>query len=177
MSSLFAVLDLIFRLASLLFLIRFLLQASNADFYNHLSQAIIKVTDKVANPIRIFLKPYRNFDFASALAAYLISLGFFILFTVAANSSIDWPNTFVIAFARTAEILLSFYWWSILLTIVSSFFVQQGVHPAIALLQELVEPLLSPARKLIPALGPIDLSPILVLFTLSLLQNFVKQIL
>ena len=98
------------------------------------------------------------------------------MLSLVTNTNIDLPNLLLIALARSVEILLGFYWWSILITIVSSFFVQQGIHPAVALLQDLVEPILAPARRLIPALGPIDLSPILVLFTLSFLQNAVRQI-
>ena len=176
MNGLTALIDLIFRLASLLFLIRFLLQASNADYYNQLSQAIIKATDKIANPVRQILKPYKNLDLASIAIAYLFSLGFFVLLSLITNTSMDLPNLLLISLARAADILLGFYWWSILITIISSFFMQQGINSAIALLQDLVEPILTPARRLVPALGPIDFSPILVLFTLTFLQNAVKQV-
>jgi len=176
MNGLTALIDLIFRLASLLFLIRFLLQASNADYYNQLSQAIIKATDKIANPVRQVLKPYKNLDLASIAIAYLFSLGFFVLLSLITNASMDLPNLLLISLARAADILLGFYWWSILITIISSFFMQQGINPVIALLQDLVEPILTPARRLVPALGPIDFSPILVLFTLTFLQNAVKQV-
>lgn len=176
MNGLIALIDLIFRLASLLFLIRFLLQASNADYYNQLSQAIVKVTDKIANPIRQILRPYKNLDLASITIAYLFSFGFFVLLSLMTNTSMDLPNLLLISLARAADILLGFYWWSILITIISSFFMQQGINPAIALLQDLVEPILTPVRQLVPALGPIDLSPILVLFTLTFLQNAVRQV-
>ena len=176
MNGLIALIDLIFRLASLLFLIRFLLQASNADYYNQLSQAIIKATDKVANPFRQILRPYKNLDLASIAIAYLFSLGFFVVLSLMTNTSMDLLNLLLISLARAADILLGFYWWSILITIISSFFMQQGINPAIALLQDLVEPILTPARRVVPALGPIDLSPILVLFTLTFLQNAVRQV-
>ena len=50
--TLFMVVDLIFRLATLLFLVRFLLQACKADFYNPISQAIVKGSDSLAAPLR-----------------------------------------------------------------------------------------------------------------------------
>lgn len=176
MGGLVNLIDLIFHLASLLFLIRFLLQASSADYYNSLSQAIIKATDKLANPLRGLLKPYKNLDLASIAIAYLFSVAFYFAIFAMMNTVPTWSNLLVMSLARTGEIVLSFYWWSILATIIASYFAQQGVHPAIALLQDIVEPILEPARRLIPALGPLDLSPILVIFTISLLQNFLKQI-
>ena len=176
MGGLVNLIDLIFHLASLLFLIRFLLQASGADYYNSLSQAVIKATDKLANPLRGLLKPYKNLDLASLTIAYLFCVAFYFAIFAMMNTGPTWSNLLVMSLARTGEIVLSFYWWSILITIIASYFAQQGVHPAIVLLQDIVEPILEPARRLIPALGPLDLSPILVIFTISLLQNFLKQI-
>lgn len=40
---------------------------------------------------------------------------------------------------------------------------------------ELTEPLLGPARKLIPGSGPIDFSPLLVLFALQILQHLIDS--
>ena len=176
MNGLAALIDLIFRLASLLFLVRFLLQASSADYYNSLSQAVVKATDKIANPLRKLIKPYKNFDFASIAIAYLFSVAFYFAVFAIMGATPDGVKLLVMSLARTGEILLSFYWWSILITIIASYFSQQGVHPAIALLQDIVEPILEPARRLVPALGPLDLSPILVIFTISLLQNFLQQL-
>jgi hypothetical protein len=50
-SSLYMIVDLIFRLATMLFLVRFLLQACAADFYNPISQAIVKGSDGIAAPL------------------------------------------------------------------------------------------------------------------------------
>ena len=118
----------------------------------------------------------RNLDFASIVLAFLFSMAFYFAIFAMMSTVPTWSNLLVMSLARTGEIVLSFYWWSILATIIASYFAQQGVHPAIALLQDIVEPILEPARRLIPALGPHDLSPILVIYTISLLQNFLKQI-
>ena len=52
--------DLLFDLAILLFLLRFLLQACDADFYNQLSQAVVKATDPICKPIRTLLKLHEH---------------------------------------------------------------------------------------------------------------------
>ena len=45
-----------------------------------------------------------------------------------------------------------------------------GYHPAARLLGALVEPLLGPFRRALPALGGLDLSPLVVVLLLSVLR-------
>ena len=63
------ILDFIFSLLALLFLLRFLLQATKADFYNPLSQAVVKASDVICKPLRYVIPSFRNFDFASLFVA------------------------------------------------------------------------------------------------------------
>ena len=49
----------------------------------------------------------------------------------------------------------------------------QASHPAALLVMQLVEPIMAPVRKVIPPLGMIDLSPIVVFISISLLDNLV----
>ena len=73
--TLFMVVDLIFRLATLLFLVRFLLQACKADFYNPISQAIVKGSNGLAAPLRKLLPKTGRYDLATLLLAWLMGVG------------------------------------------------------------------------------------------------------
>ena len=44
-------------------------------------------------------------------------------------------------------------------------------HPIVQLLLQITEPVLEPARKLIPPIGMIDISPIVVFIVLGILQD------
>jgi YggT family protein len=44
-------------------------------------------------------------------------------------------------------------------------------HPAVQFLHRITDPVLEPARKLIPPIGMIDISPIVVMIVLSFLAN------
>lgn len=48
-------------------------------------------------------------------------------------------------------------------------------HPAVQLLYQVTEPVLDPARRLIPPLGMIDISPIVVFIALGILQDVLRQ--
>ena len=76
----------------------------------------------------------------------------------------------------TLLVLVVFYWWTILIVIIASFVAQGNYHPALAILSQLVEPLLAPVRKVIPSLGPLDLSPIVVLLGLRLVQVALESV-
>ena len=71
-SSLYMIVDLIFRLATMLFLVRFLLQACAADFYNPISQAIVKGSDGIAAPLRRLLPKTGRVDLDSVNPSWLI---------------------------------------------------------------------------------------------------------
>jgi YggT family protein len=60
------------------------------------------------------------------------------------------------------------YLVAIIVLVIASWIVPGSRGPAIELLQSLCRPLLAPAQRLIPALGGIDLSPMLVVVALQL---------
>ena len=49
-------------------------------------------------------------------------------------------------------------------------------HPIAQLLFQVTEPVLEPARKLIPSIGMIDISPIVVFIVLGILQDLLVQL-
>ncbi len=174
--SLLIVLDFVFRLAALLFLVRFLLQASGADFYNPISQAVVKATDAICKPLRLALKPFRNFDFASILVAWVISVGSVYAFTYLQYGST--PAVFPALWAgmiKTLLVLMQFYKWTIIIMVIASFVAQGSYHPALQLLQQLLEPIMAPLRKVLPTLGPLDLSPMVVLLIIILIEDILMR--
>lgn len=49
-------------------------------------------------------------------------------------------------------------------------------HPIIRFINEITEPLMAPFRRLLPPLGGMDFSPLLLFMVLNLLQGIVKDI-
>ena len=66
------------------------------------------------------------------------------------------------------RVLLTVYWFALIVIIVLSFVAPGTYHPAAELLAQVTEPMLAPARRLIPPLGGLDFSPILVFMILIL---------
>jgi len=174
--TLMIVLDFVFRLAALLFLMRFLLQASGADFYNPISQAVVNATEPLCKPLRLALKPFRNLDFASILVAWIIGVGSVYAFTFMQYGSA--PALFPALWAgmiKTLLVLMQFYKWTIIIMVIASFVAQGSVHPALQLLQQMLEPIMAPVRKILPTLGPLDLSPMVVLLIIILIEDILMR--
>ncbi len=167
-STLYMIVDLIFRLATMLFLVRFLLQACGADFYNPISQAIVKGSDSIAGLLRRALPKTGRYDLASLILAWLMGVIFVGLITM---GSLGITQYFVAGLVRLLTVLVDFYWWSTLLLVIASFVTQGNYHPALALLEELVSPLLTPLRNILPTAGPLDFSPMVLILFLSILQQ------
>ena len=160
------------EIACFLFMARFLLQACRADFFNPISQGIVKATDPVLQPLRTAIPAYRNLDLASFAAAWITAgLMWYILALVGGS----YPGGFAVILAGgLLHVLLRFldlFWWCILIVIIASFLAPGGRHPVLGLLRQVAEPLLAPARRIVPPLGGLDFSPILVILALGVLER------
>ncbi len=167
------VVNTIFYVVCFLFLCRFILQAAKADFYNPISQGVVKATDPLLRPLRIVIPGFRNIDIASFLAAWLAKAVGIAL--VQGLESQIMPGAFFLIMVGLYEVLrllLSIYFYALIIVIVLSFVAPGNYHPAAVLLAQLTEPVLAPARRLIPPLGGLDFSPILVFMVLALVRDY-----
>lgn len=81
------------------------------------------------------------------------------------------------ALIRFVDFAFSLYGYILLAYIILSWFPIDRSHPALRLIARLSEPVLRPARQIIPSFGGIDFSPILVFFLLQIVRNFVIRLL
>ena len=178
------VIQFILSAVAILLLIRFILQATRADFYNPISQGIVRYTDPFLKPLRVVFPSYRNLDLAAFVATWIVSIVTIIVAVIMTGSH---SNATVVELIRslglevgaivggvyrTLDLFLSFYWIAIFLSIIVSFVAPATYNPVISLLNQVCEPVLAPARRVLPALGGLDLSPLIVFLVLALLQRF-----
>lgn len=157
-------------------LLRFLLQLSQADFFNPVSQFAHKATAPVLAPLRKLVPPLRNFDFASLILALLIQ--WLAIQLTLSLYGIGLGNVLLILWwgaLGIVSMLLNIYIYGLLAAIILSWVAPQNPHPAIALLWQLMEPVMAPFRRIVPSLGGLDLSPILVFLVLNMFRIFVTH--
>ena len=66
--TIYALVELLFRLVTLLFLLRFLLQAVSADRHNPIVEAVVKASDPLTSPLRKIIPGTGRWDLASPVS-------------------------------------------------------------------------------------------------------------
>jgi YggT family protein len=150
-------------------LLRLLLQWVKADFYNPLSQFLVKVTNPVLVPARRVIPSIGPLDTASVVVMFLLELMQLAIISQIGQS--DFSMTFLLIFAVKKLIftLLMTYFVLIIARVIISWIANQSRHPIIPLVYQLTEPVLKPISKLLPPMGGFDLSPLIALITLRFL--------
>ncbi len=160
--------DVLFGLLALVFALRVLLQWVGAQFHNPICQGVYRLTNPVLMPLRRVLKPWRRIDTAGVVVVYLVLVVKAVLLLALWRLPLKLDAVLVLGLAETLGLLLIFYFWMILIRVILSWVGGGGGNPAVPLLMQLTEPLLRPVRRLLPALGGFDLSPLLVSLALLL---------
>ncbi|HES75520.1 MAG TPA: YggT family protein [bacterium] len=170
-------LRMIFDLVIIFLLMRFSLQLARADFYNPVSQAIVRVTNPVLVPLRRVIPPIAGQDSAALVLAYVLAL-LFLLVAYAVSQGMPNPLLLLLlAPLHLLEIILDMLFWGVIIHAILSWFPNAQGAPAARVLDQLITPILAPIRRMIPDLGGIDLSPIALLLVLQVLKISVVPIL
>jgi len=158
-----------------LLMLRFLLQASRADYFNPISQSVVKVTQPAVRPFQSFLGPVvGRFDLATLATGLVIkAVSIVIILQIAGFGIPSIAGVAIAAVAALANAILKIYFFALIVMIILSWVAPNASHPGALLVMQLLEPIMAPVRKVIPPLGMIDLSPIFVFIAISLIDGIV----
>jgi len=157
-------------------MLRFLLQWVRADFYNPLVQFLVRITNPPLLPLRRIIPSYRGLDLAAVVLAFLLQAVEMLLITLLRNQPVGVGGLLLLAALELFKLLINIYLWGVIIQVVLSWLNPDPYHPAARVLTQLTEPVLRPARRIIPPISGVDLSPMLVVVTLIfaslLLEDF-----
>jgi YggT family protein len=164
------IVDTLFWLLLLAFVLRFLFQLVRADFRDPMADAILRVTNWLILPLRRILPPVGKIDTATVVAVLLIAC----VRTAATFALAGYGFADPLLFARLTglglvEMILKVYLFATLLYWIASFVSPGGYAPGIRLLSQLCEPILRRVRRVIPPIGQIDFSFLWVSIAISAL--------
>lgn len=158
----------IFGFCILIVMLRFLLQLLKADFYNPVSQFIVKATQPALQPMRRYIPSVAGLDTSALVLMLTLKLVELKLLLVLLGGNGALPGVLLLSIAQLASLAVDVFFYAIIIQVVLSW-VNPGLHnPVTSLVYSLTEPVLGPARRVIPPMGGFDFSPIAAIIVLKL---------
>lgn len=154
-------------------LLRFILQLIKADFYNPISQLVVKATNPPLVPLRRMVPSLAGADTASLVLAFLVQLALVYLVSLVGGGgplSLNFGMVVVATIAGLFSILLNFYVFAGIIIVIASFIAPGSYSPALMLLNQLFEPMCRRIRQVIPPMGGLDFSIMVVFLGIYILK-------
>ncbi len=162
MQTLYFLLDTLFNFSLMVVILRIWLQWVRADFYNPLSQFTVKATQPILAPLRRMIPSIGGLDLAAVVLALVVALLKYASLKLLGMIQADWLGLLMVSGLLVLKQAGSLLFWMLVARALLSW-VSQGRSPIDYVLTQLTEPLLAPIRRIIPAMGGLDFS-VLVLF-------------
>jgi len=168
--------ETIFNIYMMVILLRFFLQLFRADFYNPLSQFVVRATNPVLKPLRKVIPGLGGIDISSLVFAFAVSLiKFLLIYGVLASAFPSFAQLIVISLADILTQAVDLLFYMILARVIMSWINPGLSNPVVAVIYQITEPLMAPMRKILPPMGGLDLSPILLLLGLRFTMIAIKS--
>ena len=173
MEAVIYLLRFVFDAFLMILIMRVWLQWVKADFYNPLSQFIVKVSNPLVVPMRRVIPGLGGFDLATIVVAYVVATLKFVTLAALAGESLG-----VLAFYIGLLVLIKqagFMLFVIMIIMAIMSWVVQGYNPTLMIFHQLTEPFLNPIRRIIPAMGGLDLSMIVAFLAMNVINIFLSN--
>ena len=162
--------NIFFDLLIIVALLRLWLQLVRADFYNPVSQFVVRATNPLVQPLRRLVPMIGQLDLASVILALLLGTAKILSLSAINGFAISAPQIALFAGLSVLAQALDLIFWLVVIRALLSWF-SRGYNPMEAILQQLTEPLMAPIRRILPPMGGLDLSPMLLIIAIIFLQR------
>ena len=148
-----------------------------ADFYNPLSQFVVRATQPLVRPLRRFIPGLAGLDLASLLLAIVVQLLLMALTLLLMGYGADIMSLagqlLIWSIIGVTSLFLKVFFFALIVSVILSWVAPGSYNPGAQLVNQICEPLLAPFRRLLPNLGGLDISPIFAFIALNLIDRFV----
>ena len=185
LSPLMLIINTLFDLYILLVLLRFLLQMLRADFYNPVSQFIVRLTNPPLRVLRRVIPSVSGQDAASIVLCLALIFAKFMLLralsipavhigsVMAPIGEVSYAGLLIYCVADLVALLFTVFLVAVIIKVVLSWVSPGSYNPVIGLVDRIAEPVLRPIRRIIPSMGGLDLSPLFATLLLLVVKMLV----
>ncbi|MDD1611587.1 MAG: YggT family protein [Methylococcaceae bacterium] len=154
-------------------LMRFLLQWSGADFYNPISQFLVKATQPPLRLLRRYVPPIGKIDTSSLILMLALQMLANFLIGLLQGATLGIGALTLIAIMELINLLFNVFIFAIIARALLSWLNPGRYDAASSILYSLTEPLLNIFRRIIPDMGGIDLSPLAALLFMQVARMII----
>lgn len=165
------IVDIVAGLLGGLLLLRFWMQAIRVRPPQQIGQFTFTLTDWLVLPLRRILPGVGGYDWASLIGAFLMVL---IASSIMLVAGADWYTVLVGALYRFLNWIL--YGFMALLIIDAVFSWVNPSAPLAPFVHAMNTPILRPIRRVVPPIGGIDLSVLVALVLIQIIQFVLRQV-
>ena len=167
----------LFSLYIVAVMLRFLLGLVRADFYNPISQFLVRITNPLLIPLRKVIPSIGKFDSAAMLLMIILQLAAVTLILLLRGDGISSAALVIITLVTLVSLLIDVFMFAIIIEVIISWMNPGSYTPVNSLLHSLTSPLLRPIRRLIPPIAGIDLAPLFAIIGLQVLRMLILPLL
>jgi YggT family protein len=167
------IIDTLFSLYILGVMLRFLLQWCGAEFYNPISQFLVKATHPPLRVMRRFVPPMGKIDTSSLVLVLALQMLADFSILMLKGVSIGIGALTILSITQLVSLLINIFIFAVFARALLSWLNPGTFNAASSILYSLTEPLLNVCRRFIPDLGGIDLSPLVALLLLQLVKMLI----
>lgn len=162
----------------LILMLRLILQARRSSVFNPVFQGLIKITEPPVKPFRTFFPRFHDIELSVVAVLIILEIiKYLILSFLSSSVSPGFAVLIVSSIMDLVQLAVNVFFYSILIVVVVSWLNPTLRSPLMECLQDISEILLSPARRIIPPIAGLDLSPVIVLILLKVVLMFVQSFL
>ncbi|MGB5260340.1 MAG: YggT family protein [Gammaproteobacteria bacterium] len=171
------IISTMFGLYILAVMLRFLLGLTRADFYNPISQFLVRITNPLLIPLRKIIPAFGKLDIASIVLILALQIILLLIIVALRGASIKLLPLLLMAVGELIMLALNVFLVAIIVQVIISWINPGSYNPVNALLHNLTAPILRPVQRIIPPLSGIDLSPLFALIGLQVLKMLIQPLL
>jgi len=167
--------DTVIGLYTLVVMLRFLFQLTGADFYNPISQTVVKLSNPPLVRLRRVIPSLPGIDTAAVVLLLILEMCRIAGINLLSGHSPAIVGLVLLSVGELLELAIYIIIVSIFIRAMLSWFSGAGYTPVLRLMHTFTEPVLKTFRRLLPDTGGLDFSPIAVFIVLMVVLKIVVQ--
>ena len=167
--------DTVLGLYIVIVLLRFLFQLFDVNFYNPISQFIVKASNPPLSRLRRVIPRLWGIDLAAVILLIVLEGVRIGITALLIGRPPELAGVLILSIAELLKLAVYIMVFSIFIRAILSWISTGKFHPMLQLLYSFTEPLMAPARRILPTTSGLDLSPIIVFIALMLVLKLIIQ--